>query len=288
MIWVIVYQEVRLFMCHCLALRGINVAPLLYPNLNCYISVSTGSCFHHCRSGDEFRLYLYPLKTISSVFSELFFFCLVLQVYHCWTHHFVALGFFSLFHSPTNLHSFTSDHLRLPLSPNVPSCLRSTRGLSQLFRPTFPSSLCVSARPASLFSFYIHHTSLLSFLFMDSSLSSCVCVCVRVCYVWRLIAMPRSRCEGSRERGLDRRSAPWQNRNRIGLRRINPAGLSYPLLLFFCLSLSFTLTPSICSDKASRLWHTHRARVRRQWWWFNNDDWFRTLGLLFSQFFPPI
>ena len=204
---------------------------------------------------------IYPLKTKSSVFSVFFFFRLVLKVHYCWAHHFVASGFFFFSHSFNPRPTFTPSPqiTSACLSPNVPSRLRSTHGPSQLFRPTFPSSLCVSARPASLLLFYIHHTSLLSFLFMDSSLSSCVCVCVCVCvcYVWGLIAMPRSRCEGSRERGLDRRSAPWQNRNRIGLRRINPAGLSSPLLLFFCLSPSFALAPSICSDKASRLWHTH-------------------------------
>ena len=166
-------------MCHCEALRGINRTLLLYPDLNYSINMSTGSCFHHCRSGDEFQFTHWRRNPVCLVF---FFFRLVLKVHYCWAHHFVASGFFfflSLFQSPTNLHSFTSDHLRLPLSQcSLPSAIDS-RPLTTI--PSHIPQLSLRLCPPRLPSLVLYPSHLSPLFSFHGLVSVILCVCVCVC-----------------------------------------------------------------------------------------------------------
>lgn len=166
------------------------------------------------------------------------------------------------FSFPTHLNI---THFLLPRSPFSQHSLcfdiASLPCLLQLFHLTFPSVpvlsfLCsLSASVCHpLLSLCIHHASCLSFLLlMDPALSLCVCAraCLRVCGG----SLP---CLGagakSTERGLDRRSVPWQNRNSIGLRRINPAGLAPSFS--FCLSLLHALLLHLLGQRFQTVTHT--------------------------------
>lgn len=88
-----------------------------------------------------------------------------------------------------------------------------------------------------------------------------------VCWSFPICVFPYCACGGSlpclragarsRERVLDRPSVPWQNRNRISLRRINPAALS-PVFVFFSLHLLGQSFQTV----------THKVQVNRHWQWF--------------------
>jgi len=105
-----------------------------------------------------------------------------------------------------------------------------------IFSPLFLSFLlCISVHSA--FSCSIStHLSLSFCLFMNSSLSSSVCVCVHpFVHVGPLSCLGGS--AKSRERVLDRRSAPWQNRNRHQLRELTQQASFHSLPPFQSVSL---------------------------------------------------
>lgn len=114
---------------------------------------------------------------------------------------FLCSGFF-FYHSPSWYHSFHSpDYLCQITSFSLRSLLSdiTLSAVSCNFSVPHSPALVPSLHlfmPYSSLVLYPPHLSLSSLLFTDLSLSSCGCVCV---CVWRLIAMPRSRCEVQRE-----------------------------------------------------------------------------------------
>ena len=124
---------------------------------------------------------IYPLKTKSSVFSVFFFSssvkgALLLSTSFC------CFGFFfflSLFQSPTNLHSFTSDHLRLPLSQcSLPSAIDS-RPLTTI--PSHIPQLSLRLCPPRLPSLVLYPSHLSPLFSFHGLVSVILCVCVCVC-----------------------------------------------------------------------------------------------------------